>query len=154
MKTFLLVFVLLVPPAWADITGNVVRVLDGDTLIVQSGGEQHRVRLTGIDAPEKKQAYGVESQLHLLALIGNKNVTIISSKSDRYSRLLGKVVIDNQDINLQMVVDGYAWWYKAYQGEQSPIDRFTYQQAEMEARKAGKGLWAGNPMAPWDFRRQ
>ncbi len=139
--------------AWADITGKVVKVTDGDTVTIEARGEEYRVRLTGIDAPERRQDFGSESTQHLQSLIANQIVTVISTKTDSYGRLLGKVVLKNVDINLVMVTDGYAWWYKQYQKDHALIDRFLYQHAEEEARGARKGLWAGKPVAPWDYRR-
>jgi len=144
----------LAGPALADITGNVVRVLDGDTIIVQDAGEKHRVRLTGIDAPESKQDHGNNSRRYLAVIIDGKDVKIQGAKRDRYGRLLGKVVYQGKDINLHMVEEGHAWWYRRYKGSQSRSDQKAYRQGEDMARSAKLGLWSGKPVPPWEFRRQ
>jgi len=145
-----ILLLLLATPAWADITGKVVRVLDGDTIIVQDT----RVRLTGIDAPESKQAHGKASTRYLSKLINGNVVTIEGDKTDRYGRLLGKVVYQGKDVNLQMVQEGHAWWYRRYKRTQSTSDQRAYAQAENTARSGRMGLWGGNPVAPWEFRRE
>jgi endonuclease YncB( thermonuclease family) len=141
-------------PAWADITGNVVGVADGDTITVLDADRvQHKIRLTGIDAPEKKQAFGNRSKQSLSDMVFDKNVTVETDKRDRYGRELGKVLADGKDVNLEQVRAGMAWHYKAYVRTQSAIDRQAYADAENEAKDAKRGLWVdADPTPPWEWR--
>jgi endonuclease YncB( thermonuclease family) len=136
------------------ITGRVVGVADGDTItVLDSSKTQHKIRLTGIDAPEKKQAFGQRSKESLSDLVFSREVAVETTKVDRYGRELGKVLVDGVDANLEQIRRGLAWHYKSYQRDQSPADRAAYAQAEEQAREARKGLWADSqPVPPWEFR--
>lgn len=117
-----------------ELVGQVVGVTDGDTIIVLDDQRtQHKIRLAGIDAPEKAQAFGQRSKEALSGLVFGRRVTVETEKQDRYLRTVGKVVIDGRDANLAMVVAGMAWHYKKYEGEQSLSDRLLYADAEREA---------------------
>ena len=122
---------------------KVVKVTDGDTVhVLDQNKTKHKIRLGGIDAPEKKQAYGKKSKQNLSNLIAGKNVEVEYNKRDRYGRIVGKLIKDGQDINLLQIKYGYAWHYKQYQKEQSKLDRTLYSSAEIEAREKTIGLWA------------
>lgn len=140
----------------ANFEGRVVGVADGDTItVLDSTNTQHKIRLSGIDAPEKKQAYGQRSKESLSALVFDKPVTVETNKRDRYGREVGKVLVNGMDANLEQVTRGFAWHYKAYEREQPENDRKLYAFAESEAKAARRGLWAdANPVQPWDFRYQ
>jgi endonuclease YncB( thermonuclease family) len=87
-------------------------------------------------------------------LIAGKSVVVDYSKYDRYQRILGKVLLSGEDVNLEQVEAGFAWHYKQYQGEQTPSDRVEYSNAEREARRLKVGLWHDpNPVPPWDYRQ-
>lgn len=137
------------------ITGSVVRVSDGDTVVVLDTNKvQHKIRLMGIDAPEKKQAYGRKSKDNLSSLIAGKHVVVEYKKRDQYKRIIGKIKLSGKDVNLEQVEAGMALHYKQYQGEQSRLDRQLYSEAEDGARNAKRGLWYDpNPIPPWDYRR-
>ena len=111
----LLIILMFVPLVSFGQDFKVVRVIDGDTFIIE-GGE--RVRMIGIDAPELKDLYGVESKNHLKALIQNKHVKLIkgvvTANKDYFKRLLRYVYIDSTDINLKMIEDGFASVYLKY----------------------------------------
>jgi endonuclease YncB( thermonuclease family) len=148
---------LLACPSYADtLQGRVVGVTDGDTVTVLDASKmQYKIRLMGIDAPEKKQAFGGKSKESLSALVFNKQVTIEYSKRDRYGRTIGKIIVDGVDANLEQVKAGMAWHYKQYQKEQSIDDRIAYAHAEEQARAEKRGLWVdSDPTPPWDWRRQ
>jgi endonuclease YncB( thermonuclease family) len=103
----------------ATIEGKVVKVADGDTVtVLDADNKKHKVRLTGIDAPEKRQAYGNESTESLRNLVFLKTVTVQSFGTDRYKRELGKVLLNGLDVNLEQVKRGFAWHYKHYQRDQ------------------------------------
>ena len=137
------------------ITGRVVGVADGDTITVLDADKmQHKIRLSGIDAPEKKQPFGNRSKESLSALTFDKTVAVETTKRDKYGRQIGKVLADGRDVNLVQIERGMAWFYRQYRREQSTDDQRLYEAAE-DAAKAGKrGLWRDDgPVPPWEFRR-
>lgn len=143
--------------AEADVLGGkVVAVTDGDTITVLDAGEvQHVVRLSGIDAPEKKMPFGQRSKQSLSDLVYGRWVEVEGEKNDRYGRLVGKVLVNGRDANLAQIQAGMAWHYKEYQREQTLPDRRMYAEAESKAAMAKRGLWADhNPVPPWDWRKE
>jgi endonuclease YncB( thermonuclease family) len=136
------------------VTGLVVGVADGDTItVLDTDRQQHKIRLAGIDAPEKRQDFGNRSKQSLSDLAYRRQAIVETGKTDRYGRLIGKVLVMGQDVNLEQVRRGMAWHYKAYQREQVPADRQAYAAAEDTARVTRTGLWAiPNPTPPWEFR--
>lgn len=154
MKKIAFIFVLIVAVSQAfsaEILGRVVGVADGDTITVLDDMDKgrFRIRLNGIDSPEKKQAYGNKAKQYLSSLVYGKRVSVRFSAIDRYGRILGRVYVDNKDISLLMLAAGYAWHYTQY--DNSP----EYSATEKKARSAGVGLWADRaPVPPWIFRRQ
>ena len=137
------------------LTGRVVRVSDGDTIVIlDAGSAQHKIRLTGIDAPERGQAFGNKSKDHLSNSVAGKFVVVEYDKRDRYERILGKVLLSGEDMNLEQIRAGLAWHYKKYQNEQSPADRELYSITEIEAREAKRGLWYdAQSLPPWEYRQ-
>ena len=137
------------------ITGRVVGIADGDTVTVLDAARvQHKLRLSGIDAPEKAQPFGNRSKESLSDLAFDKTVTVETDKRDRYGREVGKVLVNGRDVNLIQVERGMAWHYKAYEREQSPSDRKLYDAAEADARAGRRGLWRdADPVPPWDYRK-
>lgn len=137
------------------IVGKVVGVSDGDTVTVLDENKvQHKIRLEGIDAPESKQDFGDKARKNLSDLVFGKSVTVISNKKDKYNRVVGKIMLDGKDINLEQLKSGYAWHYKAYAKEQTEADQKLYSDAEISAKSGKLNLWSlTNPIAPWDFRR-
>jgi endonuclease YncB( thermonuclease family) len=143
--------------AYADvINGRVVGIADGDTItVLDNTNSPHKVRLAGIDAPEKKQAFGNVSKKTLSDLVFGKQVTVDWSKHDRYGRIVGKALVNGMDANLEQIKRGMAWFYAKYQNEQSVQDRLDYASAQDDAQKNHLGLWADkSPIPPWDFRKQ
>ena len=155
LKPLLLALLLATSAHAATITGTVVSVADGDTVTVLDATKtQHKIRLTGIDAPEKTQPFGRRSKSSLSDMVYLKQVTVETDKKDRYGRNLGKVLIDGKDANLMQIEHGMAWWYRAYQKDQSANDRRLYETAETSAKAKKVGLWAdAKPVPPWEFRR-
>ena len=160
-KTFGLIL-FFISIAQADITGVVVSVTDGDTIKVLDGNSnQHKVRPTGIDAPERGQPFGQASKKYLTALVSGKEVFVESNKNDRYGRVLGKVWVQPSDcpkcgktldVNHTQLLAGMAWWYRYYAKQQSPEDRGRYESAEDEAKARGWGLWSeARPINPYDW---
>jgi endonuclease YncB( thermonuclease family) len=166
-----LISLILYSPALADtLQGKVMKVADGDTItIIDHSGKKHRIRLAGIDAPEKDQPYGDVSTQGLVELVSGKTVTIEYEKRDRYKRIVGKILVDPTgevfcmaldcvkkiDAGLEQIKARLAWYYKYYQMEQSEEDRRLYSEAELEARMKQIGLWKDEePIAPWRWRRK
>ncbi len=167
---FSLISLILYSPALADtLQGKVVKIADGDTItIVDDLGEKHRIRLAGIDAPEKNQPYGDISTQGLNILVSGRIVTIEYEKRDRYKRIIGKVLVDPPgevfcmaldcvkkiDAGLEQIKTGLACHYNYYQMEQSEEDRTLYSKAELGARTKHLGIWKDEePMAPWEWRK-
>lgn len=154
---FLLLLLLLLPWAsWGqELTGRVVRIIDGDTLVVlDASNTQHKVRLAGIDCPERKQPWGTQAKQALSEYVFNREVTVDWDKRDRYKRIIGKVLRGDLDVHRSLIGDGLCWWYRKYADEQSAVDRVLYEDAERQALSRRRGLWAdANPVPPWEWRR-
>lgn len=149
--------VLSVQIARAEILeGRVVRISDGDTLILLDVSyHQQKIRLAGIDAPEKGQPFGNASKKALADLVFGRKVVAKCTKRDRYERNVCKILVDGLDANLEQIRKGFAWHYKKYEEEQSLADRTSYSEKQKIAQGARIGLWSDkNPQAPWDFRHQ
>lgn len=159
---FLISFFLILPAYALEISGIVVRVLDGDTIHLLSETslpphiKTHKnqtvsIRFRGIDAPEKDQPFGPESKENLKRLIENKKVIVDIKDVDRYGRIAGYIYCNGKNINLEQVRQGYAWAYTEY------LDRpyaSEFYNAEKEARKNKLGLWKqSNPKPPWEWRK-
>jgi len=132
-----------------SITGKVVAITDGDTLTVLDDAKvQHKIRLAGIDAPERKQAFGNKARQALGDMVFAKVVRVDVIDVDRYKREVGRIFLGNRFINMEMVQNGFAWRYPQYDkgGE--------FSAAEGDARVHRRGLWADRyPVPPWEFRR-
>lgn len=157
-------FLLFSLPALADVTGVVVGVADGDTVtVLDADKSQHKVRIAGIDAPEKAQPFGQRAKQRMSTLVFGKEVRLEGDKQDRYGRTVAKVWVSPRDCQgcpktldagLAVLTSGLAWHYKKYQTEQSPEDRERYAFAEDEARTKRAGLWGdANPVPPWEWRK-
>ena len=140
----------------ATLQGRVVGVADGDTItVLDASNTKHKIRLQGIDAPEKVQAFGQRSKQSLSDLVYNKQVTVDFQKKDKYGRTLGKVLLNGTDICLEQIKLGMAWHYKQYASDQPKEDRALYAQSELDAKSKLTGLWSDkSPIPPWQFRRQ
>ena len=148
--------------AAAELVGRVVGVADGDTLtVLDDAREQHRIRLAGIDAPEKRQAFGERARQNLAELVFGKNVLVIWDTHDRYGRIIGRVIAPQCDAHACRAVDagleqlraGLAWHYKQYQREQPLEERLLYSDSERDARARRDGLWhEPDAIPPWQFR--
>jgi endonuclease YncB( thermonuclease family) len=139
-----------------EVGGRVVAVQDGDTVtILDAARVQHRVRIAGIDAPEKSQAFGEVAKQSLVRLVHGQHVEARCPKRDRFGREVCSVFLGTTDVGLEQVRAGYAWWYREYAREQTADDRAAYEAAETGARQARRGLWNDPaPEPPSAFRRQ
>ncbi|MFN8697183.1 MAG: thermonuclease family protein [Burkholderiales bacterium] len=147
------------------IVGKVVGVTDGDTVTVLDAQKtQHKIRIAGIDAPEKAQPFGQRSKASMSSLVFGKEVEVLAGKHDRYGRTIGKVLVADPscqssacpkslDAGQALIKLGLAWWYRKYAREQSAEDADLYERAESEAQARRVGLWADlHPTPPWDWR--
>lgn len=130
--------------------GRVVGVADGDTVTVLHRGAQVRVRLHGIDCPERGQPFSTRAKRLTSDLAFGRTVTVIPKRQDRYRRLVAEVVLpDGRSLNRELVGAGMAWHFTRY----SKDERLA--RAEREARAARRGLWSeGRAVAPWEYRAE
>lgn len=137
-------------PVKAEITGEVVRIFDGDTLEVKDSRDNlYRIRLQGIDAPERGQAFSARARRTLSEMVFSKTVRVITDGVDTYGRHLGHVYLAGTWINREMVKRGMAWHYKYFSRDSRLSDSEHY------ARANHLGLWADpSPVPPWDYRRE
>lgn len=153
MKKFTLLLLLLFVSTYIFATkiiqGRIIKVTDGDTVtLLAKNNKKIKVRLYGIDCPEKAQEYGKEATNYLSSAINNKNVKVEVINKDRYQRSVGVIWLGDSNINLNILKQGLAWHYKQYDKSQA------YADAEKIAQKSKKNIWSTkNPTAPWEFRK-
>lgn len=137
------------------ISGRIVRVVDGDTVILrQLDGREATVRVHGIDAPVSEQPHGEGATKYLTMLALDKEVTADCPKKDQYGRLVCRIISKGADVGQSMLWAGWAWHCKFYQNAQTEADRARYASAEDFAREGRLGLWAdASAVAPWEYRQ-
>jgi len=130
--------------------GKVVKIIDGDTFdILTKEKKTLRVRMNGIDCPERKQDFYQSAKNALSGYIFNKEVKLSITGYDRNKRAIAMVYHNGDNINLAMIRSGFAWHFKKYSTDTS------FAKAEQQARLARKGLWSmDHPVAPWEFRKK
>lgn len=142
---------------------QVIRVVDGDTFIATDGLIQFRVRILGVDTPEYQQPFSKAAKYELQKLLLNQIITLKTQRRvlDRYYRVLAHVYVDNQDIGLTLIQNGYGFYYRPT-CKDYPVDKNKYDfdpsiyiQAENEAKKLKKNIWSHpQPEKPCDFRKR
>ena len=153
MKKRLLFPIIISLSAVAEVRSDAVqfklkRISDGDTVVTT---EDTRIRLWGIDTPERDQRHGTDATAALTEMLNNQQLYLETKDVDRYGRTVGVIyTADGDEINLEMVCDGHAWWYERY------AKRATdYEQCQEDAQKKKRGLWVDEePIAPWEWRRR
>ena len=137
-------------PAPVTVTGKVIKVVDGDTFdILDSSFKTIRIRMNGIDAPEKKQAFGESSRKQLASLCAGKVVRIVKYSTDRNKRWIADSYVDGISLSHRMVEEGMAWHFTKYSSDTS----LAKLQQQACAKKIG--LWSDpQAVAPWDFRNK
>lgn len=152
MRLFcLLLLCLFANPTIAEQPYKLVKVTDGDTVTLSDRNGKFKLRLTGIDAPERNQAYGKKSRRALIKLCKQKNVTITAhiTGKDRYQRYLGRLYCNRVDASLHLTKLGLAWHNYKYSSD------MTIFIAHVKARYAKIGLWTQKkPLPPWEWRRK
>jgi endonuclease YncB( thermonuclease family) len=148
MKYIVWLLLSLLLTADKSINGKVVKVTDGDTVtVLTSNNKQEKVRLDGIDAPEKGQDFAEKSKQYLSSLVAGKSVRVEYKSKDRYGRILGTVYVGNLNVNEAMVREGLAWQY--YYNKNA-----NYRKLQAEAKAKKLNIWSvKNPVYPYDFRK-
>lgn len=147
------ILLLFISPALAlALQGKCVKVADGDTITVLTAHEEVRVRIYGVDSPEKSQNFGQKAKKFTLGLVGGKHVKVDVIDTDRYGRAVGVVYVGRKCLNEELLKFGYAWYYGKYCKK---LFCRKWRDLETKARVNRVGLW-GDPhaQAPWDFRRK
>ncbi|HZH38246.1 MAG TPA: thermonuclease family protein [Flavisolibacter sp.] len=132
------------------VTGKVIGISDGDTFrLLTDSNETVRVRLHGIDAPEKGQDYSTQSQQKLSELIFSKQVVVEQKNKDRYGRVVGIAFVDRINVNEEMLRSGLAWQYREYDKTEK------WASIQTEAQQNKRGLWSmSSPTPPWEWRKE
>ncbi len=147
INTFFVLFFSFVLFGFASLEN--IRVVDGDTIRARVDGEEIKIRLVDIDAPEIGQPFGDKSKNFLNKLLYDKKVTLLAEGKDRYGRVLGNIFSNQSNVNAMMVKFGFAWVYEKYAKNPS---LYKYQN---QAKRKNLGLWRDNdPIAPWVWRKQ
>jgi len=152
-KAFILSLVLILLPSfsWAW-SGEVVGITDGDTITVLRDKEQVRIRLYGIDTPERGQAFSKRAKQFTSKMVYGKVVEVKVMDTDRYGRTVALVAVNKQILNEELLKAGYAWVYYQYCHEMICHAWADYQFA---AKLDKRGLWRDpDPMPPWEFRKK
>ena len=132
------------------LVGRIIEVYDGDTAtLLTADNVKYKIRFYGIDAPEAAQEGGIDSRNALREKIFYKDVVVMVAATDRYGRAVGKVMLGDRYINLEMVSEGRAWYYRDYAKDERDL-----AEAERTARRNRLGIWAaGSPQPPWEWRK-
>jgi endonuclease YncB( thermonuclease family) len=140
---------LFAAPSWAELAGRVVAVHDGDTITVLVAGRDIRVRLAGIDAPERGQPFRNASRHALEAQVAGREVRVVERGRDGYGRVLGRVYAGSVDVNAEQVRAGFAWVFRRFELDPRLL------ALEVEAKAAQRGLWRDpKPVPPWLWRER
>ncbi len=133
-----------------EFTGQVVGVLEGDTIEVLHNKRPERIRLSGIDCPEQRQPFGEKAKQAASALVFGKDVTLHTHGKDKDRRTLANVFLsDGSNVNHELVKGGWCWWYP----KNAPMDR-EMKRLESAARTGKRGLWADQyPVPPWEWQK-
>lgn len=131
--------------------GEVIRVIDGDTVEVSRNGKIEKIRLNGIDSPESRQQFGREATKFTSDMVLGKVVKVFDKGKDKYGRTIADIELsDGRSLNKELVKNGMARWYKKYSDDQE------LSELEKDALANAKGIWAsgnGFQEAPWDWRK-
>jgi endonuclease YncB( thermonuclease family) len=155
LKRFVLILAIgMLPAAGLAFRATLHTVFDGDTIdVLDENGRSIRVRLSGIDAPERGQPYGLKASESLRRLLSGGALDVEAHSIDRYQRVLAKVTCAGRDAGLEQIRSGSAWFYP-WTDSISQSDRFRYSREEQEARSQHRGLWIDrDAVPPWQFRR-
>lgn len=144
-----LLFYLFIAAVPAPTPVKVIAIADGDTFTILQDNKPVRIRVDGIDAPEKGMPFAKASKKYLSALCFGKMVIVKTTATDRYGRTVARAILPNgKDVSTEMIRAGYAWHYKKYSKD------VLLSNLELQARKNRVGLWKDKaPVAPWEIRK-
>jgi len=131
--------------------GRVVAVFDGDTIEVLVDGERRRIRLLGIDTPERGQPWAERAKQALSQRVFGKQVRVNAVDVDRYGRTVGEVYADGVCVGCELVREGHAWVYRRFS------DDAVLLELEAVARAERRGLWGlpeSERVPPWEWRER
>ena len=154
MKPLLLIllvcFLACQPPEEGILKGKIVSVADGDTVILLTDNDERvKIRLLGIDAPERGQDYGTKARQYLNDLCYQKQVIVHYTEKDQYDRILGVLYVGDMNVNEEMVRQGLAWYYSHF------VTDHRLDSLEQLARKEKLNIWSmKNPVSPYEFRKK
>lgn len=132
----------------AEFTAKVIAVLDGDTVLIKRASGLKKIRMAGIDAPEKAQLFGETSRRSLAEMVLGKQVKVTSEAVDQYGRMVARLSVDGLDVNAEQIRRGMAWENSRFHNNRAML------ALQEEARQEPRGLWAaGDPMPPWEWRK-
>jgi endonuclease YncB( thermonuclease family) len=136
-------------PVTQTLSGRVVKITDGDTFtLLTADNRRERIRLAGIDAPEKGQDFSEKSRRHLASLIAGKSVKVEYKTKDMYGRILGTVYAGSVNVNEEMIRSGLAWQYRYDRSK-------TFAALQRQAKTEKLNIWSlANPVSPYDYRKQ
>jgi micrococcal nuclease len=149
LLTFWVLVLVPSPIHAAEFTAHVVGVSDGDTITVLHGRQQQKVRLNGIDCPERGQPWSKKAKQFTSFMVFGRDVIVREFGRDQYGRLLADVITpEGKSLNHELVREGLAWWYRKRSQDQS------LGRLEERAQWGKRGLWADeDPMPPWEWRK-
>jgi micrococcal nuclease len=128
---------------------TITHFYDGDTVKIDDGQRQYKLRITDIDAPERNQRYGKQARRTLMKLCKDAEIEVAFTGIDKYQRDLGYLTCNTIPVSQYMIEQGYAWFNVRYSSN------WSLQVIENEARAARRGLWKQKkPMPPWEWRQK
>jgi endonuclease YncB( thermonuclease family) len=163
LPLLLLALLALLPGCTTESSGipagpyTVAEVFDGDSFNLKAANAQTvRIRIAGIDAPEKSQPYSLKSKAALEAILTAGPITLKVIKQDRFDRWVAHVIVNDKDVGLRQIETGWAWYFKRYKSDLTDDIQSRYERAERQARADQHGLWAWStaPEPPWKFRER
>ena len=134
---------------FAQISGKVIGIKDGDTVVILlEGNIQKTLRLAEVDSPENSQPFGKNTKQFTSDQIFGKQINFIETDTDRYGRTIAKIYYDNKYLSEEIIKAGFGWWYYHYSNDKN------LKMLEDEASKNKIGLWSDpNSIPPWEWRK-
>lgn len=147
-KAFVFAALLPLPLQAESFSGKVVGISDGDTITVLHENTPQKIRILGVDCPEKTQPFGTKAKDFAASIIFTETVYVDYDKRDRYGRILGNVFIGGESLTEKLLESGLCWHYVQYSQDEA------LQAIEDRARERKIGVWSmKDPVPPWEFRR-
>lgn len=148
MKYFYVLFLLFSLEFCAQVSGKVIRIKDGDTVVVLLAGNiQKTLRLAEVDCPENSQPFGKNAKQFTAQQIFGKQINFFTTNTDRYGRMVAKIYYNHKYLSAEIIKAGLGWWYYKYSDDKS------LGRLQNKAQSQKVGLWQdASAMPPWDYR--